>query len=847
MAKGAAFEERALGYLKGLFEQLGFPVTEARRQSAGTQNGFDIRIGFLDDNRRERKFYFECKDYTSVISWNDIGVKILELHASSHRPDGYIALSPHVDFSNINLNLLEKLAHTVQAPILYWTPETQVKEYFSLDASFCQFLYGITSPLDEAGRNALLETIRAVITGMLHQRDEWVAKGKAAGLPKELTLKIPRVQPDDIIGRAADLEELHQLLFNNQRVVVVNGLGGIGKTTLAQAYLGKYYNEYHHIVWITQLSEDIINDIVELVKMVDYHTLTIEILARTAQLRRLDAEVLKDAIKEDLRANVYVNHKGERVDKVFSYLSSIFSLSDLSADEIWLMKQFVCLPAEYHAYELLLTLIDPDESKKEVFAETLNGLVEKGWLLCNPVTDAYKIHIIVQEVAGKQLVPELDDINKLMEAITRNLLVDQTKDNPVEKFIWIPYGQVLLHQFQGKILSEITSLQNNLAAVLRYYGDFTGASILLEKALQATEQLFGPEHPSISVRLSNLGLVLKELGDYSGARAAIEKAMYLDESNFGPDHPNTARRYSNLAVGLQAQGDYTGAKSLLEKAVYFDERNLGPDHPTTAVRYSNLGLVLRALGDYIGAKTLLEKVMRLSEQQFGQTHPNTATSYTNLGTTLQALGDYSGARVLLEKALNLDKQNFGPDHPDTAASYSNLGLVLKEMGDYAGAQAFLEQAMLLNERHLGSTHPLTAIRYSNLGQVLQDLGNYAEAQVLLEKALYAAELNFGPDHPTTAVRYSNLAILYSDLGNYNSARTLLEKALLLNEKYFGIDHPQTGVSYSNLATVLVRLDDYHGALDSSTKSVAILEKVLPEGHPHIGKAAEIYYFIKAKL
>jgi hypothetical protein len=132
MNKGIELEEKALKFLKYLFEILGFPVTEARRQEPGTQNGFDIRIGFLDESGRERTFYFECKDYKTKISWNDIAVKIHELYASNHRPDGFIALSPHMDFSNIHINVIDNLSESLQTPIKYWSPTTNVKEYFSL-------------------------------------------------------------------------------------------------------------------------------------------------------------------------------------------------------------------------------------------------------------------------------------------------------------------------------------------------------------------------------------------------------------------------------------------------------------------------------------------------------------------------------------------------------------------------------------------------------------------------------------------------------------------------------------------------------------------------------------------
>ena len=80
--------------------------------------------------------------------------------------------------------------------------------------------------------------------------------------PKELTAQIPRLRQDQIIGRKNELIDLHDRLFKNKQVVLVNGMGGIGKTTLAQVYLSKYYKEYKHIAWISQLLDDVTSDFI---------------------------------------------------------------------------------------------------------------------------------------------------------------------------------------------------------------------------------------------------------------------------------------------------------------------------------------------------------------------------------------------------------------------------------------------------------------------------------------------------------------------------------------------------------------------------------------------------------
>ncbi len=87
--------------------------------------------------------------------------------------------------------------------------------------------------------------------------------------PKELTARIPKTAPDKIVGREAELGDLHRRLFDKKQVVLVNGMGGIGKTTLAQVYTAKYWDEYRHVAWVSQVSLDVINDFVNTEELLD--------------------------------------------------------------------------------------------------------------------------------------------------------------------------------------------------------------------------------------------------------------------------------------------------------------------------------------------------------------------------------------------------------------------------------------------------------------------------------------------------------------------------------------------------------------------------------------------------
>lgn len=169
MAKGVDFEIVTCEFLKTLFEELGFLVVEARQQKSGTQNGFDILMKFVDGYGKERNFYFECKDYETALNWEKISIKILELSAMGYQVDGFFAVSPKIDISNIHHHLVNDLPKMVNFPVRHWTPESCVKEYFALDPEVYKHVY--KEEVSVIDRDFTLSKLKAVIKNVLDEKD----------------------------------------------------------------------------------------------------------------------------------------------------------------------------------------------------------------------------------------------------------------------------------------------------------------------------------------------------------------------------------------------------------------------------------------------------------------------------------------------------------------------------------------------------------------------------------------------------------------------------------------------------------------------------------------------------
>ena len=71
-------------------------------------------------------------------------------------------------------------------------------------------------------------------------------------IPRLLTPNFPLFNPNNFVGRESALKKLHQNLQKGHQTVLMNGLGGIGKTSVAQMYCHLHHENYQHFVWLSQ-------------------------------------------------------------------------------------------------------------------------------------------------------------------------------------------------------------------------------------------------------------------------------------------------------------------------------------------------------------------------------------------------------------------------------------------------------------------------------------------------------------------------------------------------------------------------------------------------------------------
>jgi tetratricopeptide (TPR) repeat protein len=239
------------------------------------------------------------------------------------------------------------------------------------------------------------------------------------------------------------------------------------------------------------------------------------------------------------------------------------------------------------------------------------------------------------------------------------------------------------------------------------------------------------------------------------------------------------------------RGEFRAAEQGYRQQWNAYRRVLGDDHPNTLTSMSNLAETLRALGEAAGARNLQQQVLDISLRVLGPEHPDTLRAMNNLAGTLYHLGDLIGVRDMYREVLEASRRVLRPEHPHILASTSNLAETLRALGDAAAARDLLRQILDIRRRVLGAKHPDTLRTMNNLAGSVYDLGDAAGARDLHRQVLDARCRLLGPEHPDTLLSMSNLADTLRDLGDAAGARDLLQQALNGYRRVLGPEHPAT--------------------------------------------------------
>ena len=637
--------------------------------------------------------------------------RLIVLRIAECTPEGHLRGIPYVDLVPLLLNA-DAFARAVRGAV---APRGQAEVVRTPGA---QILHPELRPVPGfTGREAELEAVEATL---------WRKGGKAA-------LTNIAEAPDRSAASAA-----------------VKGLGGVGKSVLAQEYAWRNRARYHGVWWIrAEKLETLLDDLIELGARFIPGLKEMPDRAHAAHAA-LDHIAQMKAERPWLLVYDNVEQPGD-IDKLTPVDGAHVLITTRWSDwgKAAAPVKIGVFPADVAAQFLLDSTERTDRVGAEKLAAELGFLplaLDHAAAYCRRTGIAFDTY---RELAADLIrkVPKGADYEdeKPVFATFELAIQKATEACPeAEKLMgicaFLAPDRIPLDIVTKDVMSEIergeavAALQEVSLVTLETLDDGSaGLSLhrLVQEVMRGRLGQRKPEMAALATRLMADAYPnpASDVRNWPACRRLESHAIAVLAA--APDEGEPARKTVLLlnqhGVHLNARADFAGAEPLMRRALAIDEASFGPDHPDVGIRLNNLAALLQATNRLAEAEPLMRRALKIDETSFGPDHPDVGTDLNNLAQLLQATNRLGEAEPLMRRALKIDATSFGPDHPNVGIRLNNLALLLQDTNRPGEAEPLLRRSVEIKMRSLGPDHPSTKLGINNLVGLEAELRGETEA------------------------------------------------------------------------------------------------------------------------
>jgi tetratricopeptide (TPR) repeat protein/transcriptional regulator with XRE-family HTH domain len=329
-----------------------------------------------------------------------------------------------------------------------------------------------------------------------------------------------------------------------------------------------------------------------------------------------------------------------------------------------------------------------------------------------------------------------------------------------------------------------------------------------------------------------------ELANVAALRLLLRHLRHMADTALPRRDADAAHLAMALGQALWLFAQYDQAEIYLEQALRIFQQQAEPHPLDIAGCYNLLGLIAQLSCRFHRAQSLFEQALAIWEQELGHDHETTASEKNNLGYLLLLTGAYSHAKLYLRQSLRTRKKLYGLYHPGTARSINNVGYLLQKQGHYHSALRYLSLAHKLRAQLLPSPHLSTAMTLNFLGEVRYLLADYDRAEQFHRQALEMRRAIYGDEHHDLAESLYNLARVRHALGDYAQAHRYIEPALALNRTALGDYHRETAFVLGEMGRLLCDEGQYSEARRHLEWALAAWENFVGLEHPETATALD---------
>ena len=204
---------------------------------------------------------------------------------------------------------------------------------------------------------------------------------------------------------------------------------------------------------------------------------------------------------------------------------------------------------------------------------------------------------------------------------------------------------------------------------------------------------------------------------------------------------------------------FTEAAKLYESLAN-SEKASGNDEKE-AISYHQLGVIAQHQRDFAAAEQWYRKALAI-EEKLGNEH-GAAITYHQLGRIAEGQHDFAAAVQWYRKSLVI-KEKQGNEH-GAAGTYHQLGRIAEEQRDFAAAEQWYRKALAIEVKR--ENEHGAAGTYHQLGRIAEEQRDFAAAEQWYRKALAISEKQ-GDEHGA-AITYAQLGVFAGAKGNFEES------------------------------------------------------------------------------
>lgn len=657
----------------------------------------------------------------------------------------------------------------------------------------------------------LLTQIASLTMPLLNQVDDYLREqfDDLGELSPPMDLPVLSALDDtSFLGRDDELNIIAQRFAQNEKVVVLAGLGGIGKTELAVRFAQmKWCNESYFVRFTKSWRQTVLENIAPRIRGLNRDTTGAE-------------QIYRDAIAE-------LKNRGA---------DELLILDNVDQESISLTQ----LKRELSELNLRILITTRTDAERSIPVETLHQTeLLQFFVLHESAASPDEQIALINAVDGHTLTVDLmaRALRPGRRAATAGKLLHDLSDSTIRKvdtaYPDAPNQARIIEHL--KVVFQVLNLEEDAMELLRY------ATLLPEDGM--LESLFlAPLKNEAEDSLDNLiqngwlqwktnliliHPVIRKVCFEELKPSDENCGMYLDglitqydETDFQKDryqqmaelltkaslHLADSQGLWSLKAGERWRdiGNLVQAQMCSLRAMERIKKSPTPDLLALAQAYNNVGITHGDLGNHQKELEYQNKALSIREKVLPKDHPALAQSYNNMGRAYGNLGKnqktpYFQQKSLdyYQKALAIWEKVLPPGHLDLAVSYNNVGVAYSNLCKYQKTPGYhqivldyLQKGLVIWEKALPPNHPDLAISYNNIGGTYSSLGKHQKAVCYHMKALAIWEKILPTDHPDLALSCNNIAWAHYEEGNFlEAARYMRRAADIISRSSLPKEHP----------------------------------------------------------